>query len=346
MELPKRGATINPPNRFERLEMELDGEFAAEGRNPATQYLIDSSQTIVSYNNSPDIGFEASINAYRGCEHGCSYCYARPYHEYLGFSAGIDFETKIMVKPSAPELLRKELSSSKWEPQTLAMSGVTDCYQPIERKLELTRRCLQVLADFRNPVGIVTKNHLVTRDIDLLKELARFDAAVVFISITTLDPELARRLEPRASTPNFRLDAIQKLNAAGIRVGVLVAPVIPGLNEHEIPAILRAAREAGARHAGYTMLRLPYGVKDIFSAWLEQHMPEAKEKVLGRIRSMRKGKLNNSDYASRMRGEGPLAEQIAQLFKLATKRERLNERTAFLSSASFRHPAGQQMNLF
>lgn len=346
MELPKRGATINPPNRFERLEVELDDEYAAEGRNPRTQYLVDHSQSIITYNNSPDIGFEASINAYRGCEHGCSYCYARPYHEYLGFSAGLDFETRIMVKPSAPELLRKELSSPKWKPQCVAMSGVTDCYQPIERKLELTRRCLQVLADFRNPVGIVTKNHLVTRDIDLLKELARFDATVVFISLTTLDPELARRMEPRAATPTHRLDAIQKLNAAGIRVGVLIAPIIPGLNEHEIPAILRAAREAGARHAGYTILRLPYGVKDVFTAWLEEHMPEAKQKVLGRIRELRKGKLNDSDYVTRMRGEGPLAEQIERLFKLSSQRERLNERTVSLSAANFRHPAGTQLNLF
>ena len=186
-----RGATINPRGRFERLEVALDEEFEAEARNPDTRYLRDDSQSLISYNESPDISFRASLNPYRGCEHGCSYCYARPYHEYLGFSAGIDFETRIMAKPSAPELLRKELSSPKWEPQPLAMSGVTDCYQPLERKLQITRRCLQVLAEFRNPVGIVTKNHLVTRDIDVLTELAGHGAACVFLSLTTLDSGLA-----------------------------------------------------------------------------------------------------------------------------------------------------------
>ena len=207
-------------------------------RNPETLYLRDGTQTIISYTDSPDIGFGASINPYRGCEHGCAYCYARPYHEYLGFSAGVDFETRILVKAAAPEILRSELSSPKWRPQPLAMSGVTDCYQPVERKLQITRRCLQVLAEFRNPVTIVTKNHLVTRDLDILRELAAVQAASVNLSITTLDAGLARRLEPRASLPRHRLEAIERLSSEGIPVGVLVAPVIPGLNEHEIPAIL------------------------------------------------------------------------------------------------------------
>ncbi len=201
-------------------------------------YLRDGTQTVISYTDSPDIGFGASINPYRGCEHGCAYCYARPYHEYLGFSAGVDFETRILVKAAAPEILRRELSSPKWRPQPLAMSGVTDCYQPVERKLQITRRCLQVLAEFRNPVTIVTKNHLVTRDLDILRELAAVQAASVNLSITTLDAGLARRLEPRASLPRHRLEAIERLSSEGIPVGVLVAPVIPGLNEHEIAAIL------------------------------------------------------------------------------------------------------------
>ena len=209
---------------------------------PQTQFLRDDTQTLISYTDSPDIGFRASVNPYRGCEHGCAYCYARPYHEYLGFSAGLDFETRIMVKLSAPELLRRELSSPKWQPQVLAMSGVTDCYQPIERKLQITRRCLEVLAEFRNPVAIVTKNHLVTRDLDILEKLASVRAANVNLSITTLDAELARRLEPRASLPRHRLQAIERLSAGEIPVRVLIAPVIPGLNDHEIPAILSAAR--------------------------------------------------------------------------------------------------------
>ncbi len=308
-------------------------------------YLHDATQTLISYTDSPDIGFGASINPYRGCEHGCSYCYARPYHEYLGFSAGVDFETRITVKTAAPEILRSELSSASWRPQPLAMSGVTDCYQPVERKLQITRRCLQVLAAFRNPVTIVTKNHLVTRDLDILRELVEVEAACVNLSITTLDAGLARRLEPRASLPGHRLEAIDRLNSEGIPVGVLVAPVIPGLNEHEIPAILGAARQAGARSAGYTLLRLPYGVKDIFSAWLAEHLPEARQRILGRIRDMRGGALNDSRFGSRMRGEGAQAENIRRLFAVSATREGLNERSAQLSTASFRNPAGQQLDL-
>lgn len=346
MDLPKRGATINPRGRFERLEVALDEEYAAEGANPDTLYLRDDSQTLITTNDSPDISFRASLNPYRGCEHGCPYCYARPYHEYLGFSAGIDFETRVLVKPSAPELLRKELSSPKWQPQVLAMSGVTDCYQPVERRLQITRRCLQVLAEFRNPVGVVTKNHLVTRDIDVLAELAQHQAAHVHVSVTTLDSQLARRLEPRASSPSHRMEAIAKLSAAGIPVGVLIAPVIPGLTEHEIPAILSAARQAGATGAGYTMLRLPYGVKDIFSAWLEAHFPDAKEKVLGRIREVRGGALNRSEFGSRMRGEGVFAEHIGQLFHVAAAREGIHRKTAELSVSAFRHPAGRQLEMF
>jgi len=341
-----RGATINLRGRFERLEVAQDEEFEAEARNPDTLYLRDDSQTVISYNDSPDISFRASLNPYRGCEHGCSYCYARPYHEYLGFSAGVDFETRIMVKPSAPELLRKELASAKWQPQPLTMSGVTDCYQPVERRLQITRRCLQVLAEFRNPVGIVTKNHLVTRDSDLLAELAAFEAASVQLSITTLDAGLARRLEPRASSPSHRLDAIAKLSAAGIPVGVLVAPVIPGLNEQEIPAILAAARQAGAVAAGYTILRLPHGVKDVFSAWLEEHIPEAKEKILTRLRDMRGGTLHDSRFGARRRGEGVFAGQIRQLFEVSVQSEGLNQKMSPLSPAAFRNPGGQQMSLF
>jgi DNA repair photolyase len=345
MDLPKRGATINPRNRFELLEVELDEELAESTRNPDTQFLRDDTQSLISYTESPDIGFGASINPYRGCEHGCAYCYARPYHEYLGFSAGIDFETRVMVKTAAPEILRRELSSPKWRPQTLAMSGVTDCYQPVERKMRITRRCLEVLAEFRNPVAIVTKNYLVTRDADILNQLAAADAAVVNLSITTLDGDLARRLEPRASLPDHRLEAIARLTSQGIPVRVLVAPVIPGLNDHEIPSILSAVRKVGAQAAAYVLLRLPHGVKDIFSAWLAKHLPGAQDRILDRIRATRGGSLNDPRFGTRMRGEGPEAEAIRQLFDLSVAREGLNAKPITLSTAAFRNPAGEQLQL-
>jgi len=345
MTLPKRGATGNPPNRFERLQVILDEEVAFEKRNPATSYFRDDAQTIISRTESPDIGFEASINPYRGCEHGCSYCYARPYHEYLGFSAGLDFETRILVKAGAPDLLRAQLSSPSWKPQVLAMSGVTDCYQPVERRLQITRRCLQVLAEFRNPVAIVTKNFLVTRDVDILADLAGVQAARVSLSITTLNADLARRLEPRASLPRHRLEAIRKLHSRGIAVSVLVAPVIPGLNEHEIPAILAAARRAGAIHAGYALLRLPHGVKEIFSDWLAENLPDARERILSRIRDVRGGSLNDSRFGIRMRGEGVEAEAICRLFEVSAAREGLTTSPPALSSAAFRRPGGEQLEL-
>ena len=342
---PKRGALGNPPNRFERLQVILDEEVAYEKRNPATSYFRDDAQTIISSTESPDIGFEASINPYRGCEHGCSYCYARPYHEYLGFSAGLDFETRILVKAGAPDLLRAQLSSPSWKPQVLAMSGVTDCYQPVERRLQITRRCLQVLAEFRNPVAIVTKNFLVTRDVDILADLAGVRAARVSLSITTLNADLARRLEPRASLPRHRLEAIRKLHSRGIAVSVLVAPVIPGLNEHEIPAILAAARRAGAIHAGYALLRLPHGVKEIFSDWLAENLPDARERILSRIRNVRGGSLNDSRFGIRMRGEGVEAEAICRLFEVSAAREGLTTSPPVLSTAAFRRPGGEQLEL-
>ena len=234
-----RGSATNPANRFDRMDYVPDEEHGAiDQPKPKTQLFRDRSKSIITYNDSPDVGFNAAVNPYRGCEHGCIYCYARPTHEYLGWSAGLDFETKIMVKEDAPQLLRKELSSDRWRPQTLALSGVTDVYQPIERQLQLTRRCLEVLADFRNPVGVVTKNHLVTRDIDLLSRLARHEAVRVIVSITTLDVELTRIMEPRTSSPNRRLATIEALADAGIPVGVFVAPVIPGLNDYEIPMLV------------------------------------------------------------------------------------------------------------
>jgi DNA repair photolyase len=345
--LPRgRGAGGNPPNRFEKIRLERDEDWdPAEELAPHTQFLRDLSQTIISYNDSPDIPFNASLNVFRGCEHGCSYCYARNTHEYLGFSAGLDFETKIMVKENAPELLRRELSSPKWKPQTLGMSGVTDCYQPIERKLQLTLRCLAVLAEFRNPVSIITKNHLVTRDIGLLRELAAHQAVTVHLSINSLDSELARKLEPRAASPKMRLAAVEALAKAGVPVGVLVAPVIPGLNDHEIPSVLAAAKSAGAGWAGTEILRLPLTVAPIFEEWLEQNFPEKKDKVLNRIRAIRGGKLNDPRFGSRMRGEGIFADQISQMFHVARRKAGLKEEGPELSTAAFRRPEGAQLNL-
>jgi DNA repair photolyase len=341
-----RGTAANPPNRFELLVHERDPcEPVEDAPAPATQFLRDATRSIISRNDSPDVGFDASINPYRGCEHGCSYCYARPTHEYLGFSAGLDFETKILVKENAPELLRRELSSRRWKPQVLSLSGVTDCYQPIERRLKITRRCLEVLAEFRNPVGIVTKNHLVARDVDLLGELARHDAAMVFLSLTSLDAKLLRKLEPRASHPEARLEAIRELTNAGIPTGVMVAPVIPALTDHEIPAILAAVAEAGGKCAGYTVLRLPFAVKSLFEQWLDQHFPERKDKVLGRIRETRGGKLNDARFGSRMKGEGAFAEMIREMFLLARRRVGIGAHPPKLSTASFRRP-GEQPSLF
>jgi len=341
-----RGAIGNPRNRFETIEIERDEEVPGPER-VETELLRDTSRSVIAYNDSPDVGFSASVNPYRGCEHGCVYCYARPFHEYLGFSAGLDFESKILVKEDAPALLRKELSSPKWKPQTLAMSGVTDCYQPAERRLEVTRRCLEVLAEFRNPVGVITKNELVTRDIDILQELAAHDAAVVMLSITTLDPEVARRMEPRASHPRDRLKAIERLAAAGIPVGVMVAPVVPAITDHEMPKILEAAAAAGARTAGYVVMRLPGAVAGLFERWLEEHFPDRKEKVLNRIRDLRGGQLYDPRFGNRMRGEGLFADQIRVTFQTFKRRYGLDQPFPELSTAAFRVPGRvEQLGLF
>src|SRR5437870_7448022 len=338
-----RGASINPANRFETLHFEEDphDEVDEDSRPRKTLFFRDSSQSIIARNNSPDVGFETSVNPYRGCEHGCIYCYARPTHEYLGFSAGTDFESRIMVKIDAPQLLEDELCSRKWCPQVIAISGVTDPYQPVEQRLKITRGCLEVLARFRNPVGIITKNRLVTRDIDLLGELAQFSAAAVNISVASLDETLQRLLEPRTSPPRARLEAITMLRNAGVPVGVMVAPIIPGLTDHEMPKILEACRKAGAQFAGYTIVRLPWAVAPLFEHWLEEHFPERKERILGRIRHLRgNNQLNNSKWHARMIGEGIFADQIASLFEVGCRRAGIGKRPQ-LSTASFRRPCEQ-----
>jgi DNA repair photolyase len=335
----------NPANRFEPIELVPDPDwYDPEERPLATHFYRDLTQSVIAYNDSPDVGFDASINPYRGCEHGCIYCYARPFHEYLGFSSGLDFETRIMVKDRAPVLLRVELASPKWKPQVIALSGVTDCYQPVERKLRITRGCLEILAEFRNPVAIVTKNALVTRDIDLLQELARHQAAVVYVSIPTLQPSLRKVMEPRTSPPPARLAAIRELAAAGIPVGVFTAPVIPGLTDHEIPAVIAAAVEAGARFAGYVVLRLPHGVAELFEQWLTHHYPDRKANVLNQVRSIREGSLNDGRFGSRMTGQGVLAKQIDDLFRVTCRRHGIEDARPNLSTAAFRRP-GEQLNL-
>ncbi len=345
-----RGALGNPTGRFESVEVVYDPDdewqLPEEPDRIPTQYYRDHSKSVVTTNDSPDVGFDASLNPYRGCEHGCIYCYARPTHEYFGLSGGIDFETKILVKTDAPQLLRKKLSSRSWQPQPIILSGVTDPYQPAERRFQLTRQCLEVLAEFRNPVAIITKNHLVTRDIDVLSELARFNAVRVNLSVTTLDSRLARIMEPRTADPPLRLRAIRELNQAGVPVSVMMGPIIPGLTDHEIPAVLKAAAEAGAQGANYTILRLPWGNKELFESWLEEHFPNRKDKILNRQRHMRNGKLYDPKFGSRMRGEGEYADQIADIFKKLKKRHGLDKPTPPLSTEHFRKHPEQQLSLF
>ena len=344
-----RGAAVDPPNRFERIEFAPDGDAIDAGDVAGartTVYLKDHSRSVITRHDSPDVMIEASINPYRGCEHGCSYCFARPTHEYLGFSAGLDFESRIVVKTDAPELLRKELSAPNYEPEVLSISGVTDCYQPVERKLRITRRCLEVLAEFRNPVGLITKNHLISRDADVLGDLARDNLAVAILSITTLDPDLSRVMEPRASVPRDRLAALAAVAAAGVPVGVMVAPVVPGLTDHEMPAILDAAAGAGACFAGMVPLRLPWAVAPLFEDWLARHYPDRKDKVLNRVRSMRGGKLYDATFGTRMTGAGVWADQLRAMFDLARRKAGLDGPGPTLSKDKFRRPGGSQMTLW
>ncbi len=346
-EFHKRGALVNPANRFEKISFERDEEVSDEDYSlPKTEFFKDTSKSIISYNDSPDIFFETSLNPYRGCEHGCVYCYARPTHEYFGLSSGWDFESKIFVKTEAASLLKKELAHPRWRPQVVVMSGVTDCYQPFEKKFQITRACMEVLLDFRNPVGIITKNKLVARDIDLFKQMAEYDGICVTVSVTSLDAKVARAMEPRASTPENRLKAIEALAKSGVPVTVNVAPIVPGLTDHEIPAIIKKCAELGVRGAGYTVLRLPYAVKDVFENWLSEYFPDRKEKVLNRIRSLRGGTLYNSEFGRRMKGEGIFAQQFADLFDVACRKEGLNKNRITLSTASFRNPTQKQMVLF
>ncbi|MEQ8847375.1 PA0069 family radical SAM protein [Botrimarina sp.] len=357
--LAGRGAACRPANPHLPLEREDDYEHLASDADflarrgvggaarQTTRYGEDASRSIVNRNDSPDLPFRWSVNPYRGCEHGCSYCYARPTHEFLGLDAGLGFETQILAKPAAPELFRKWLDRPAWIPEPIVFSGVTDCYQPLERKLEITRRCLAVAAECRQPVGVVTKNRLVTRDLDLLSELAEHRAAVVAISLTTLDTGLARRMEPRTSTPDARLEAIRELAGAGVPVHAMLSPVIPGLNDHEIPALIAAAAGAGAGSASYTLLRLPGSVREVFLEWLRRCDPDRAPRVEALIRGARGGGLNDSRFGERMRGAGAYAGQVSRTFRVFAARHGLPLAPQPLSARDFRRPAGQrQQRLF
>ncbi len=342
-----RGALSNESSRFDsaRRIRTTDGwETAAveEGDDDLpplrTTLTRDATRTILARNSSPDVPFDRSINPYRGCEHGCIYCFARPTHAYLGLSPGLDFETRLLFKPEAAKLLTEELVSPKYRPDVVAMGTNTDPYQPVEREQKITRQILRVLSDFNNPVGIVTKNALVARDLDILGDMAKRNLAEVFLSITTLDRALARDMEPRASTPQRRLDAIRALADAGVPVGVMTAPMIPGLNDHEMEAILEAAQKAGATRAGFIVLRLPLEIKELFQEWLRQHRPDRAERVLSLIRQLRGGALNSAEFGQRMRGEGPIAQLLSARFSAATRRLGLNRVRYRLDTTRFSVP--------
>ena len=340
-----RATNLAPPNRFISQRQEADYDQLAEGdelladeRAVPTVFLPDNSATLIRENDSPDIPFRFSINPYRGCEHGCAYCYARPTHETLGMNAGLDFETKILVKHDAVNLLRRELNRKSWAAEPIMIAGVTDCYQPAERRFKLTRGILEVLLEAHQPVCMITKNSLVCRDLDILAPMAERRLVGVALSITTLDAELARTLEPRTAAPAAKLRAIRELSAAGVPVRAMVAPIIPGLNDAEIPAILAAAKEAGASGAGYVMLRLPLNVAPVFTHWLRTHRPLAAGRIESLIREMRGGKLNDSQFGSRMRGQGPYAEGIKNTFDLFVHKLGLDAPRQPLDSSQFRPP--------
>lgn len=348
-----RGSQFNLKNRFEKLSLhditdELDEYFDTEdfSRTVKTEFFNDTSNTLLTKNESPDIGAGYSINPYRGCEHGCIYCYARPTHEYLGFSSGLDFETKIMVKKNAPELLKKEFLKKTWIPQPVFFSGNTDCYQPVEKQLEITRKCLEVFLMFRNPVAVITKNALIKRDADILKKLSELNLVRVIISVTTLNKELQRKMEPRTSTPSQRLKTIEFLSGYGISTGVNVAPIIPGLTDEEIPSILKSAADSGAEFAGRVILRLPFSTKELFKDWLEREYPDRAKKVLNRVTEIHGGKLYNSEFGRRLTGEGKWAEAIQKIFEFNCNRTGLNKNKTRLSRDLFRRENPGQESLF
>jgi DNA repair photolyase len=352
MSFPKgRGAPLNLQGRFEKLGREaFDDGWTRDDEAPAplaTTVTVEQARSIISRNDSPDIPFEQSINPYRGCEHGCIYCYARPTHAYMDLSPGLDFESRLFAKPNAAELLRKELAKPGYRCSPIAMGTNTDPYQPIERKWQITRQVIEVLAECDHPLTITTKSSLVERDIDLLAPMARKGLALVLISLPTLDRQLARRMEPRAAAPQRRLETLRQLRAAGIPCGVLVAPIIPALNDNGLERVLAEAHAAGAEVAGYTLLRLPHEVRDLFEAWLAQHYPLRAAHVMSLVRQMRGGAENDARFGSRMRGSGQFAELLRQRFRLASRKYGFNQRDIGLVTELFRAPPQHgQMALF
>ncbi|MBS7553421.1 PA0069 family radical SAM protein [Ancylobacter dichloromethanicus] len=346
-----RGALSNAAGRFEPHSRERfdDGWLELDDLPPfRTSVTVEKPRTIINRNESPDVGFDRSINPYRGCEHGCVYCFARPTHAYQGLSAGLDFETKLFAKPDAPELLARELSKPGYEPRTIALGINTDGYQPIEREWRLTRRILEVLRDFAHPVGIVTKSALVVRDLDILGPMAEKGLVKVALSITTLDHKLARIMEPRAATPQRRLDALRALSEAGVPTAVLVAPVIPAVTDAEMERILDAAVAAGASEAGYVMLRVPLEIRDLFREWLLAHFPDRYRHVLSLLKELHGGREYDSTFGQRMTGTGPYAWTLARRFEIASERLGLNRRHTRLTTRHFTRPPqkGEQLSLF
>ncbi|MCB0429425.1 MAG: PA0069 family radical SAM protein [Flavobacteriales bacterium] len=344
-----QGAQFNTHNPFlsvRYVKEHMEGLDEEETINPKTEFLTETPRKIVNKVTSPDIGHALSMNPYQGCEHGCIYCYARNSHQYWGYSAGVDFERKIIVKPNAPELLEKQLKSKSWKVSPIMLSGNTDCYQPIERKTKLTRRMLEVLLKHRHPVGIITKNALILRDLDLLTELNKHNLVHVNISLTTVDEDLRRRMEPRTASAKRRLEVVSTLTSNNIPVNVMVAPVIPGLNSHEIPELVKAAADHGAQSAAYIMVRLNGSIKDLFEDWVQQHFPDRAEKVLNQVRACHGGQLNDSRWGKRMKGDGPVAVSIANLFAVARRKHMAGRKMKPLNVSAFRNRGLDQLELF
>ena len=346
-----RGAQWNPQNRFEKIY--VDNEYYDDsdaineslGQKLETSYFKDQSKSVISKNDSYDIFFDYSFNPYRGCEHGCIYCYARPTHEFLGFSSGVDFESKIMTKENAPLLLEKHFNNKNYKPDIIMFSGNTDCYQPVERKLEITREALKICLEYKNPVSIITKSSLIQRDLDILTDMAEENLVSVMLSITSLDKEIIRKMEPRASTPEKRLNTIEILSQNNIPVGVNLAPIIPGLNDREIPEILKVSSNNGALYAGYILLRLPLSVKELFVSWLQNEFPDRSSKILNSIKQIRGGKLNESEFGKRFKGEGELAETIENLFDLSCRKFGLSKSRVVLRTDLFQNKINKQLEL-
>lgn len=346
-----RGTLRNPAGRFEprRTEAFDDGWLCDPADRPAPTVVRDeTAKSALAYNDSPDLDFDRTLNPYRGCEHGCVYCYARPSHGFLGLSAGLDFETQIFAKPDAPEVLDAELRKPAYQPRLVLVGANTDAWQPAERQRGITRRLLEKLLEFRHPFGFITKSALIVRDRDLLAEGSRLGICRGYVSVTSLDAELQRKLEPRTASPQRRLEAIAALAHAGVQVGVMAAPMIPGLNDHELEAILRQAKAAGAQRAGYIVLRLPFEIKDLFESWLRDHAPDRADRVLKLVRDLRGGQLNSADFGTRMRGQGPLAELLEQRFRVATRALGLDENWPELRADLFAAPPkrGDQLKLW